>query len=36
VNPDPGAGGSFFQTSDAPMKGEFLIMADGQTMWGGQ
>jgi len=34
VNPDTG-GGSFFQTSDAPMKGEFLIR-DGQTMWGGQ
>ena len=36
VNPEPGEGGSFFQTSDAPMKGEFLIRADGQTMWGGQ
>ena len=36
VNPAPGTGGSFFQTSDAPMKGEFLITADGQTMWGGQ
>jgi hypothetical protein len=36
VNPVPGKGGSFFQTSDAPMKGDFLIMADGQTMWGGQ
>lgn len=36
VDPDPGGGGSFFQTSDAPMEGEFLITADGQTMWGGQ
>jgi len=36
VNPAPGKGGSFFQTSDAPMKGGFLIMADGQTMWGGR
>jgi len=36
VNPPPGTGGSFFQTSDAPMKGGFLITADGQTMWGGQ
>jgi hypothetical protein len=36
VNPVPGEGGSFFQTSDAPMEGGFLITADGQTMWGGQ
>lgn len=36
VNPVPGEGGSFFQTSDAPMDGEFLITADRQTMWGGQ
>jgi hypothetical protein len=36
VNPVPGEGGSFFQTSDAPLQGEFLITADGQTMWGGQ
>jgi hypothetical protein len=36
VNPVPGEGGSFFQTSDAPLKGEFLVTADGQTMWGGQ
>lgn len=36
VNPAPGNGGSFFQTSDAPMKGGFLVMAGGQTMWGGQ
>jgi hypothetical protein len=35
MNPVPGEGGSFFQTSDAPMKGGFLITADGQTMWGG-
>ena len=36
VNPPPGNGGTFFQTSDAPMKGEFLIDAGGQVMWGGQ
>ena len=36
VNPVPGEGGSFFQTSDAPLQGEFFIRADGQTMWGGQ
>jgi hypothetical protein len=36
VNPVPGEGGSFFQTSDAPLNGEFLITEDGQTMWGGQ
>lgn len=35
MNPAPGEGGSFFQTSDAPMKGEFLVSADGQEMWGG-
>ena len=38
VNPVPGQGGSFFQTSDAPMPGEFVIM-DGehgpQGAWGG-
>ena len=35
ANPVPGEGGSFFQTSDGPMKGEFLVTADGQTMWSG-
>jgi hypothetical protein len=35
VNPVPGEGGSFFQTSDAPMKGGFLIDEGGQEMWGG-
>ena len=33
VNPIPGEGGSFFQTSDAPLKGEFVITGDGQTGW---
>jgi hypothetical protein len=33
VNPVPGEGGSLFQTSDAPMKGEILIMANGQGGW---
>jgi Galactose oxidase, central domain len=32
VNPS-GGGGSFFQTSDAPMKGEFLIQEGGQPGW---
>jgi hypothetical protein len=36
VNPVPGEGGSFFQTSDAPMKGKFVITKEGQAMWGGQ
>jgi hypothetical protein len=36
VNPVPGEGGSFFQTSDAPMDGGFLIDRDGQSMWGGR
>jgi hypothetical protein len=36
VNPVPGEGGSFFQTSDAPMAGEFVISADGQEGWLGQ
>jgi hypothetical protein len=35
VNPVPGEGGSFFQTSDAPLKGGFLIDEGGQEMWGG-
>ena len=35
VNPAPGEGGSFFQTSDAPMKGEFLIQEGGQPGWSG-
>ena len=33
LNPVPGEGGSMFQTSDAPMKGEFVITADGQAGW---
>ena len=35
VNPVPGEGGSMFETSDAPMAGEFFIDAGGQVMWGG-
>ena len=35
VNPVPGEGGSFFQTSDAPLEGGFLIDEGGQEMWGG-
>jgi hypothetical protein len=35
VNPVPGEGGSMFETSDAPMAGEFFIDAEGQVMWGG-
>jgi Kelch motif/Galactose oxidase, central domain len=34
VNPVPGEGGSFFQTSDAPLKGGFHIDEGGQVMWG--
>jgi len=34
VNPVPGEGGSFFQTSDAPLKGGFHIDEQGQVMWG--
>ena len=34
VNPVPGEGGSFFQTSDAPLKGGFPIDEGGQAMWG--
>ena len=34
VNPGPGGGGSFFQTSDAPLKGGFHIDEGGQVMWG--
>ena len=33
VNPGPGGGGSFFQTSDAPMDGEFFIQEGGQAGW---
>ena len=33
VNPVPGEGGSLFQTSDAPMPGEFVITAEGQAGW---
>jgi hypothetical protein len=33
VNPVPGEGGSLFQTSDAPIKGEIFIMANGQGGW---
>ena len=33
VNPGPGGGGSLFQTSDAPLKGEIFIMPDGQGGW---
>jgi hypothetical protein len=33
VNPVRGEGGSLFQTSDAPMKGEILTMANGQAGW---
>ena len=33
VNPVPGEGGSFFQTSDAPMPGRFVVKADGQMGW---
>jgi hypothetical protein len=36
VNPVPGEGGSFFQTSDAPMPGEFVITGNGQTGWLGR
>jgi hypothetical protein len=36
VNPVPGGGGSLFQTSDAPLKGEIFIMADGQGGWLGR
>lgn len=36
VHPVPGGGGSLFQTSDAPLKGEILIMADGQGGWLGR
>ena len=36
VNPAPGEGGSFFQTSDAPMQGEILIQEGGQGGWLGQ
>jgi hypothetical protein len=36
VNPTPDGAGSFFQTSDAPLKGHFLVQPGGQTMWGGQ
>ena len=35
VNPVPGQGGSFFQTSDAPLAGEFHIQEGGQASWGG-
>ena len=35
VNPAPGEGGSFFQTSDAPLNGGFHIDEGGQVMWGG-
>ena len=34
VNPVPGEGGSFFQTSDAPLEGGFHIDEGGQVMWG--
>ena len=34
VNPVPGEGGSFFPTSDAPLKGGFHIDEGGQAMWG--
>jgi hypothetical protein len=33
VNPVPGEGGSLFQTSDAPLKGEIFTMAGGQSGW---
>jgi hypothetical protein len=33
VNPVPGAGGSLFQTSGSPLKGEIFITADGQSGW---
>ena len=35
VNPVPGQGGSLFQTSDAPLAGEFHIQEGGQASWGG-
>ena len=34
VNPVPGEGGSFFQTSDAPLEGGIHIDEGGQVMWG--
>ncbi len=36
LNPVPGEGGSMFQTSDAPMPGNFVITAHGQVAWLGQ
>ena len=34
VNPVPGEGGSFFETSDAPLKGGLHIDGGGPVMWG--
>ena len=28
--------GSFFQTSDAPLKGDFVVTAGGQAAWAGR
>ncbi len=36
LNPVPGEGGSMFQTSDAPMNGEFVVTEDGQQGWLGR
>jgi hypothetical protein len=35
LNLRPGEEGGFFETSDAPMAGNFWIRADGELLWGG-